>query len=243
MYYEVNGQDDEVEDLFLLLQEVKTKFPEVQAVASGAIFSDYQRLRVENCCQRLGYISLAYLWLQDQEQLLQEMIDHKMDAQIVKVCSMGLKVAHLGQTITQLQPHLQSLKSKFDMNVCGEGGEFESAVFNCPIFKNFKIVSKNQEIIHHSECDIAPVAYLKYNELDVEEKSEQEKLDDNQIMSSLIESRKVIPHDHLYSEDHIQVQTLEKYSQIEQSDLYEKITLSASIINPKLTKEEIGKMS
>ena len=57
----------------------------------------------------------------------------------------------------------------------------------------------------------------------------------------------MIPHDHLYSEDHItskcKQQTLEKYSQIEQSDLYEKITLSASIINPKLTKEEIGKMS
>lgn len=62
-------------------------------------------------------------------------------------------------------------------------------------------------------------------------------------MSALIESRKVIPTDHLYTEDHIQVQTLEKYTEIEQSDLYEKITISASIINPKLTKEDIGKMS
>ena len=58
------------------------------------------------------------------------------------------------------------------MNVCGEGGEFESAVFNCPIFKNFKIVSKKQEVINHVQCEMAPVAYLKYTELDVEEKSE-----------------------------------------------------------------------
>lgn len=53
---------DEVEDLFNLLNEVKTKYPDVQAVASGAILINYQRLRVENCCQRLGLISLAYLW-------------------------------------------------------------------------------------------------------------------------------------------------------------------------------------
>jgi diphthamide synthase (EF-2-diphthine--ammonia ligase) len=31
----------------LLIQE---RYPEVEAVASGAIFSNYQRLRVENVC-------------------------------------------------------------------------------------------------------------------------------------------------------------------------------------------------
>mmetsp|Transcript_5524 Transcript_5524/g.9413 ORF Transcript_5524/g.9413 Transcript_5524/m.9413 type:complete len:111 (+) Transcript_5524:173-505(+) len=75
MYYERaekggDEQVDEVEDLFQLLSEVKMKHPEVQAVASGAIFSNYQRLRVENCCQRLGLFSLAYLWLQEQPALL-----------------------------------------------------------------------------------------------------------------------------------------------------------------------------
>ena len=40
--------DDEVEDLFQLLLEVKEKHPEITAVCSGAILSDYQRLRVEN---------------------------------------------------------------------------------------------------------------------------------------------------------------------------------------------------
>ena len=73
--------------------------PEVQAVASGAIFSNYQRLRVENICQRLGLVSLAYLWLRDQSTLLKEMIDHQMDAHLVKVCSMGLKPIHLGKSI------------------------------------------------------------------------------------------------------------------------------------------------
>lgn len=41
MYYSKDTQEDEVEDLFELLSEVKQKYPEVQAVASGAIFSNY----------------------------------------------------------------------------------------------------------------------------------------------------------------------------------------------------------
>lgn len=74
----------------------------MQAVASGAIFSNYQRLRVENVCQRLGLFSLSYLWLRDQDTLLQEMIDGGMDARIVKTCSMGLKEVHLGKSIAEL---------------------------------------------------------------------------------------------------------------------------------------------
>jgi len=73
MYYEqdkelINTQEkttDEVEDLHTLLVKVKEQFPEVEAVSSGAIFSNYQRLRIENICARLGLASLAYLWLRE----------------------------------------------------------------------------------------------------------------------------------------------------------------------------------
>ena len=42
LYYEKSGSAaDEVEDLFALLVQVKETHPEVQAVASGAIFSNY----------------------------------------------------------------------------------------------------------------------------------------------------------------------------------------------------------
>lgn len=66
---------DEVEDMFILLNEVKRQIPSVAAVSSGAIASDYQRLRVESVCSRLGLVSLAYLWKQDQSFLLQEMVN------------------------------------------------------------------------------------------------------------------------------------------------------------------------
>jgi diphthine-ammonia ligase len=62
-----------------------------------------------------------------------------MDVVIVKICSMGLKDCHLGKNIQQLQPHFLKLKSQCGFNVCGEGGEFESAVLDCPLFKKFRI--------------------------------------------------------------------------------------------------------
>lgn len=45
-YHQTDG--DEVEDLFALLQRVIELYPDVEGVCTGAIFSDYQRCRVEN---------------------------------------------------------------------------------------------------------------------------------------------------------------------------------------------------
>ena len=75
-----------MEDMYILLNEVKKQLPSVMAVSSGAIASDYQRLRVESVCSRLGLVSLAYLWKQDQSLLLHEMVyniymSYEMDMQ------------------------------------------------------------------------------------------------------------------------------------------------------------------
>lgn len=56
-----------------------------EAVAVGAILSDYQRVRVENVCSRLNLVSLAYLWRRDQTELLQEMIECQVHAILIKV--------------------------------------------------------------------------------------------------------------------------------------------------------------
>jgi diphthine-ammonia ligase len=40
---------------------------------------------VENVCERLGLVSLAYLWQRPQDELLAEMIEHDVEAIIIKV--------------------------------------------------------------------------------------------------------------------------------------------------------------
>lgn len=96
-------QGDEVEDLLALVRAVQRRHPELQAVCSGAIASDYQRTRVENVCSRLGLVSLAFLWRRDQQELLHEMICSGLVAVLVKVAAMGLKAAHLGRTLNQVR--------------------------------------------------------------------------------------------------------------------------------------------
>ena len=59
----------------------------IDAVCVGAILSDYQRVRVESVCLRLGLTPLAFLWRRDQVDLLQEMVDTGMEAILIKVAT------------------------------------------------------------------------------------------------------------------------------------------------------------
>ncbi|KAG8560663.1 hypothetical protein GDO81_015071 [Engystomops pustulosus] len=79
-------EGDEVEDLYRLLKLVKEK-EDIDSVSVGAILSDYQRVRVENVCQRLGLQPLAFLWRRKQEDLLNEMIDSGLQAVLIKVAA------------------------------------------------------------------------------------------------------------------------------------------------------------
>ena len=87
---------DEVEDLYRLLARVKEEAG-VTAVSVGAILSDYQRVRVEHVCSRLGLTVLAYLWQRDQAELLSEMISAGLESVLVKVACLGLGSKHLGK--------------------------------------------------------------------------------------------------------------------------------------------------
>ncbi|GKD70343.1 diphthine--ammonia ligase, partial [Tanacetum coccineum] len=152
---------DEVEDMFILLKEVKKQIPSITAVSSGAIASDYQRLRVENVCSRLGLISLAYLWRLDQSFLLQQMIETGIVAITVKVAAVGLDPSkHLGKEMSYLWPHLLKLKELYGSNVCGEGGEYETLTFDCPLFKYARIVLDEFQLVLHDSNPIAPVGIL-----------------------------------------------------------------------------------
>ncbi|KAG6557626.1 hypothetical protein Mapa_000907 [Marchantia paleacea] len=164
---------DEVEDLEALLRAVKSRFPDIGGVSSGAIASDYQRLRVENVCSRLGLISLAYMWKQEQPYLLQNMIDSGLHAVLVKVAVLGLDPKkHLGKDLATLQPLLMKLQDLYECNVCGEGGEYESLTLDSPLFKNARIILDEFSIELHSADSFAPVGVLHPLKFHLEPKSD-----------------------------------------------------------------------
>ncbi|KAJ2353981.1 hypothetical protein IWW50_001119 [Coemansia erecta] len=162
-------QDDETEDLFALLSEVKQKHPDVGAVSVGAIFSSYQGNRVQHVCDRLGLEMLAYLWQRDQVELLQEMVAGGVHAILIKVAALELGKNDLGKTLQEMTPKLLALHGKFGLHPCGEGGEYESLTLDCPLFKK-RIVVDESEVITHSEDQYAPVLYLSIKNAHVEPK-------------------------------------------------------------------------
>ncbi|KTW30293.1 hypothetical protein T552_00768 [Pneumocystis carinii B80] len=157
--------DDEAEDLYRLLKRIQKIHPDIEAISVGAILSNYQRTRVENVCKRLNLISLAYLWKRDQKDLLEEMISQNLHAIIIKVSTLGLDRSHLGKSLIEIKEHLLKINELYDVHLCGEGGEYETLVLDCPIFqKKIKIVKS--EIVDHSPG----VSYLKFK-AEIEEKS------------------------------------------------------------------------
>ena len=69
--------------------------------------------------------------------------------------------------------------------MCGEGGEYESAVFDCPLFKTKRIVCTRSEILKHVDNDISPVAYLKYHDLLLVEKEASKIEADKAILEAM----------------------------------------------------------
>ncbi|KAH3756592.1 protein E01A2.5 [Pelomyxa schiedti] len=130
---------DEVECMYNALARAKAQFPEIQAVCSGAILSTYQKNRVTNVCERLGLTPLSYLWSREQVPLLTEILDSGVDPIIIKVAALGLTPPMLGMHLRDAFPRLLDLNTKYGIHVCGEGGEYESLVLDCPLYKK-KIV-------------------------------------------------------------------------------------------------------
>eukprot|EP00727_Mastigamoeba_balamuthi_P000346 m51a1_g10308 hypothetical protein (268) ;mRNA; r:79756-81206 len=161
---------DEVESLYELLRTIQRAVPGIEAVSSGAIGSTYQKNRVESVCGRLGLVSIAPLWQREQGALLDEMIESGVCAITVKVAVMGLEPSkHLGKTLAELRPHLRKLEKEFGMNVCGEGGEFESLVLDCPLFKKRLVIDKS-EVVEHTKDMYAAVSYLRITQCHTEPK-------------------------------------------------------------------------
>jgi diphthine-ammonia ligase len=169
--YSPTDPSDEVEDLAALLVDVKAAHPELTAVTAGALWSDYQRLRVESAASRAGLVSLAYLWRRDQEALLDEMVANGLRAVLVKVASVGLDERHVGKDLGEMRPLLKMLEERYGCHIAGEGGEYETLVLSLPVFSH-EIVLDDPDVslVCHSEDPVAPVYYLDIARARLQEK-------------------------------------------------------------------------
>jgi diphthine-ammonia ligase len=120
---------------------------DVECLVSGALESQYQRSRVDLICKSLRLRSFAPFWHTDLEQHLKQTIDLGFDVRFVGVAALGLDETWLGRRLDyDVFEQLRELKRRYQVNIAGEGGEFETTVCDGPIFKQRIVISKSKKI-------------------------------------------------------------------------------------------------
>jgi diphthine-ammonia ligase len=132
-------KETELFDLKHLLQGL-----EIDGVVSGAIASEYQRIRIEKICDELGIKSFTPLWHKNQELLLREQIKAGFHIIVVGVFAAGFDETWLGKTIDEKAiDALVHLNKKYGINIAGEGGEFETLVLSGPLFSQKLVIDES----------------------------------------------------------------------------------------------------
>lgn len=124
-------KEEELDDLKELIKKAN-----VDGVVAGAIASEYQRTRIEKICHEIGVKSFMPLWHKRQEVLLEDLLLAGFEVIITAVAAYGLNEKWLGRKIDEkCIEELKILNEKYGINVAGEGGEYETFVLDCPLYK------------------------------------------------------------------------------------------------------------
>lgn len=125
----------ELADLRSAIKQATQDFG-IKGIVTGALYSNYQKSRIENICEELGIDAFSPLWHMDQEKEMRELLDIGFEFIFSSVAAYGLNISWVGRTITSNDiDRLARLNDKIGLNVAGEGGEFESFVVNGPMYK------------------------------------------------------------------------------------------------------------
>ena len=133
-------KESELDDLRELLRRAKEEYG-IEGVVTGALFSQYQRERVERLCEELSLKPFAPLWHLDQESELRELLREGFVITMSSIAGEGLSEQWLGREVGEEEVEaLVALKRRIGFHVAGEGGEYESLVLDCPLFSKRLVV-------------------------------------------------------------------------------------------------------
>ena len=138
-------KEKELEDLEKAIKLAKEKYG-INAIISGAIASNYQKLRIEDICKKLNLKSITPLWHKDEIGYLKELVDNNFKIVIVGIFAYPLDKSWLGRIINEkFIKEVKELKEKYKIHPAGEGGEFETFVLNCPLFEKLLKIKSFQD--------------------------------------------------------------------------------------------------
>lgn len=138
-------KEEELEDLKGAFEDLKSLG--VEAIYTGALYSVYQKSRIEKLGCEVGLEIISPYWHVDELEYMREIVSLGFKIIISGVAAWGLDESWLGRIIDdEAIDELVKLNEKYSINMAFEGGEAETLAIDGPIFKKkIKILKDKKE--------------------------------------------------------------------------------------------------
>ena len=119
----------------------------IEAVYTGALYSVYQKSRIERLGSEVGLKIISPYWHVDELEDMRKIVSLGFKVIICGVAAWGLDESWLGRIIDDKTiDELLGLNEKYGINIAFEGGEAETLAIDGPIFKRkIKILKYKKE--------------------------------------------------------------------------------------------------
>ena len=146
MSVETDGiKEEELKDLKAAFQDLKDRG--VEAIYTGALYSVYQKSRIEKLGEEVGLKIISPFWHVDELEYMRKIVSLGFKIIISGVAAWGLDESWLGREIDEeCIGELVRLNEKYHVDIAFEGGEAETLAIDGPIFKKkIKILEYKKE--------------------------------------------------------------------------------------------------
>jgi len=135
MSVETDGvKEEELEDLKAAFLDLKDLG--VEAIYTGALYSVYQKSRIEKLGDDVGLKIISPYWHVDELEYMRKIVSLDFKIMICGVAAWGLDESWLGRIIDyDTIDELVRLNEKYHVDIAFEGGEAETLAIDGPIFK------------------------------------------------------------------------------------------------------------
>jgi ABC transporter with metal-binding/Fe-S-binding domain ATP-binding protein len=129
-------KEEELLDLKRAIEKAMIKH-NIKGIVTGALASVYQASRIQQICDELEIECFNPLWQKEQLSYLSELIKNKFEIILSGVFAYPLDKKWIGRKIDEkFVLDIKVIQEKYKVNPAAEGGEFETLVVNCPLFKD-----------------------------------------------------------------------------------------------------------
>ena len=128
-------KESELKDLEKAIKKAKKDF-KIQGIVTGAVESVYQYSRIQKICNKLNLECFNPLWQKPQFEILEDLLKNKFKVILTGVFAYPLTKSWLGKKVDRsFINEMKRLNKRFKISPAGEGGEYETFVLDCKLFK------------------------------------------------------------------------------------------------------------